>query len=86
MNIVRINVSTTALKTLSDIDELSLTRASLIPLGNDRWRISGYATDAAIEAVRGLGAEVEVLFTADQRLAHLDRVAEQARATDAEEA
>ena len=86
MNIVRISTSTAVLKTLWDIDDLSLTRASLAPLGTDRWRISGYATDAAIEAVRGRGAEVDVLFPADERLAQLDRIAQQARESDEEEA
>ena len=84
MNLVRISASAAVLRELPEIADLELRRSSVVPLEDDRYQISAYASDEAIEQARARGAEVAVLYTARERMEHLERQARQARAAAAD--
>jgi hypothetical protein len=76
VNLVRITGNTVAIGSLEAVDGLELVRASVAPLGPDQWEISGYATDVAIPAIEGLGAEVKVIQSDSDAQAENDLVAQ----------
>jgi hypothetical protein len=54
------------------IDGMEVMIHSAAQLPGDRWRVEAYPTQAAIAAVRALGATVTVIRTEDEVTAQLD--------------
>jgi hypothetical protein len=63
VSLIQIQGSPDVLRGLYDIEGLKIVRRSVKQHADTSWTVGGYATEAAIEAVRARGADVEVLAT-----------------------
>jgi hypothetical protein len=54
------------MRRLSEVEGLELERTSATRLEGDTWRVSGYATDEALEELRGRGLSIELVVDAEQ--------------------
>lgn len=68
MGLIQLEGSAEVLRGLSDIEGLTLMRATIEQRGEDLWRVGGYATDEAVETLRARGASVQVVMTTDEML------------------
>ena len=59
MQLVRIAGPTELMRRLGDVDGLQFERTSARRLDDDRWQVSGYASDEALATLRERGLEVE---------------------------
>ena len=66
MQLVRIAGPTEPMRRLGDIDGLDFERTSARRLGEDRWQVSGYATDEAVAALRERGLEIEAVVEREE--------------------
>lgn len=66
MQLIRIAGPTEPMRRLAEVDGLDFERTSARRLGDDRWQVSGYATDGALEALRERGLEVEAVVEPEQ--------------------
>jgi len=66
MQLVRIAGPTDAMRRLGEIDGLDFERTSATRLDEETWQVAGYATEAALEELRGRGLRVEVVVDAEQ--------------------
>jgi hypothetical protein len=72
------------MRRLAEVDGLDFERTSARRLGDDRWQVSGYATEEAVAALRERGLDVETVVEPEaldeQRRALFSRLeADQAR-------
>jgi len=49
------------MRRLGEVDGLNFERTSARRLDDDRWQVSGYATDEALAALRERGLEIEAV-------------------------
>ncbi len=87
--LIRIAGPTEPMRRLGEVDGLDFERTSARRLGDDRWQVSGYATDAAIAELQAGGLEVEAVIGGDELTAQRDVLfskldADRARETQAE--
>jgi hypothetical protein len=66
MGLIQLEGSAAVLRGLSDIEGLTLMRATIEQLDEDLWRIGGYASDQAAETLRARGASVRVVMRTDE--------------------
>lgn len=59
MQLVRIAGPTEPMRRLGSVAGLDVERTSARRLGDDRWQVSGYASEAALATLRERGLEVE---------------------------
>ena len=59
MQLIRIAGPTSAMRRLAEVDGLDFERTSARQIEDDRWQVSGYATDDALVALRERGLDVE---------------------------
>lgn len=59
MQLVRIAGPTEPMRRLGDVAGLQFERTSARRLDDDRWQVSGYASDEALATLRERGLEVE---------------------------
>ena len=60
--LIRIAGPTEPMRRLAEVDGLDFERASARRLGDERWQVSGYATDDALATLRERGLEVEAII------------------------
>lgn len=66
MQLVRISGPTEPMRRLGEVAGLDFERTSARRLDDDRWQVSGYATEEALTTLRERGLEVEsVVETAE---------------------
>lgn len=65
MQLIRIAGPTEPMRRLAEVDGLDFERASARRLDDDRWQVSGYATDEAIAGLRDRGLQVEAVVDSD---------------------
>ncbi len=73
-SLIEIEGDADALKAARATDGLTIDDHGQRPLGANRYRVSGRATDAAIAALRARGLTVRVIQTAEELRRHLDRL------------
>ena len=66
MQLIRIAGPTEPMRRLAAVDGLQFERSSARRLDDDRWQVSGYATDDAIAYLRDSGLEVDAVVDADE--------------------
>ena len=66
MQLVRIAGPAEPMRRLSEVAGLEFERTSATKLEGDTWRVSGYATDEALEELRGRGLSVELVVESAQ--------------------
>jgi len=66
MQLVRIAGPTEQMRLLGEVGGLDFERTSAIRLKDDTWRVSGYATDEALEDLRGRGLSIELVVESEQ--------------------
>jgi len=66
MQLVRIAGSTIQMRRLGDVEGLHFERTSASRLDDDTWQVSGYATDGALEELRGRGLKAELVVASDE--------------------
>lgn len=66
MQLIRIAGPTEPMRRLAAVDGLQFERSSARRLDDDRWQVSGYATDDAIAYLRDSGLAVEAVVDADE--------------------
>ena len=66
MQLIRIAGPTAPMRRLADVDGLDFERTSARRLGDDRWQVSGYATDAALATLRERGLDVEAVVETEE--------------------
>jgi hypothetical protein len=66
MQLVRIAGPTEQMRRLGEVAGLHFERTSATRLQDDAWRVSGYASDEALEELRGRGLSIELVVEADQ--------------------
>jgi hypothetical protein len=66
MQLIRIAGPTEPMRRLADVDGLDFERTSARRLGDDRWQVSGYATDEALATLRERGLDVEAVVAAEE--------------------
>jgi hypothetical protein len=66
VQLVRITGPTEPMRRLGDVDGLDFERTSARRLGEDRWQVSGYASDAALAALRERGLEIEAVVEREE--------------------
>ena len=59
LQLVRIAGPTEPMRRLGEVDGLDFERTSARRLDEDRWQVSGYASDEALATLRERGLEVE---------------------------
>ena len=84
MQLIRIAGPTEPMRRLAEIEGLDFERTSARRLDDDRWQVSGYATDDALAALRERGLDIDTVVEAEaleqQRQVLFTRLeAEQAR-------
>jgi hypothetical protein len=84
VQLIRIAGPTKPMRRLAEVDGLDFERTSARRLGEDRWQVSGYATEEAVAALRERGLDVETVVEPEaldeQRRALFSRLeADQAR-------
>jgi hypothetical protein len=72
------------MRRLAEVEGLSFERTSARRLDDDRWQVSGYATDDAVAALRERGLEIEAVVEPEaldeqQRVLFSQLEADQAR-------
>lgn len=65
MQLVRIAGPTEPMRRLGEIAGLDFERTSARRLDEDRWQVSGYASDDALATLRERGLEVEAVVERD---------------------
>ncbi|HEV2776311.1 MAG TPA: hypothetical protein VGV90_12025 [Solirubrobacteraceae bacterium] len=65
MQLVRIAGPTEPMRRLGEIAGLDFERTSARRLDEDRWQVSGYASDEALSTLRERGLEVEAVVERD---------------------
>lgn len=95
MQLVRIAGPAQPMRRLAEVEGLDFERTSARRLGDDRWQVSGYATDEALAALRERGLEVEPVvepetLAQERRVLfeqlEVEQARDAARARDAEQA
>jgi len=66
MQLVRIAGPTEEMRRIGDVDGLHFERSSANRLDDDTWQVAGYATDEALEELRGRGLSTELVVPADK--------------------
>lgn len=66
MHLIRISGRTEPMRLLGEVEGLDFERASATRLHDDRWRVSGYATDAALKELEERGLSVEPVAGNDE--------------------
>ena len=66
MQLVRIAGPTEEMRRIGDVDGLHFERTSANRLDDDTWQVAGYATDEALEELRGRGLSTELVVPADK--------------------
>lgn len=61
MQLIRIAGPTEPMRRLGDVAGLQFERTSARRLDDDRWQVSGYASDDALATLRERGLEVEAV-------------------------
>lgn len=61
MQLIRIAGPTEPMRLLGQIEGLDFERTSATRLDDDRWQVSGYATDAALAEIQARGLSVEAV-------------------------
>ncbi len=84
VQLIRIAGPTAPMRRLSEVEGLHFERTSARRVGDDRWQVSGYASDDALATLRERGLEIEAVVESEeldeQRKALYSRLeAEQAR-------
>lgn len=59
MQLVRIAGPTEPMRRLGEVAGLDFERTSARRIGEDRWQVSGYASDDALSTLRERGLEIE---------------------------
>jgi len=54
------------MRRLGEVDGLDFERTSATRLDEDTWQVAGYATEAALEELRGRGLRIEVVVEAEK--------------------
>lgn len=89
MQLIRIAGPSEPLRRLARVDGLDIKRSSARRLDDERWEVSGYATDEALAVLREQAVDVEVVLAPDaleeQRQILFERV-QAAQALDADQA
>lgn|GEM_PF-2927860 len=65
MQLIRIAGPTEPMRRLAEVGGLNFERTSARRLDDDRWQVSGYATDDAVAALRERGLDVEAIVEAE---------------------
>ena len=89
MHLIRITGPTEPMRRLGEVAGLDFERTSARRLADDRWQVSGYASDEALATLGERGLEVEAVVESDelaeQRSAMFTKLdAEHAREAQAE--
>ncbi len=64
--LIRIAGPTDPMRRLAEVDGLDFERSSARRLDDDRWQVSGYATDEAVAYLQASGLEVEAVVDSDE--------------------
>jgi hypothetical protein len=87
MQLVRVAGPADAMRRLGDVEGLDFERTSARRLDDERWQVSGYATDDALAELATRGLSVEPVVEADELEAQRrDLYREIQRAPDEDEA
>lgn len=65
VQLIRIAGPTEPMRRLGEVRGLDFERTSARRLKDDRWQVSGYATDEALATLRERGLDVEAMVEAD---------------------
>jgi hypothetical protein len=66
VQLVRITGPTEPMRRLGEVAGLNVERTSARRLGDDRWQVSGYATDDALAALGERGLQVEAVVEREE--------------------
>ena len=66
MQLVRIAGPTEEMRRIGDVEGLHFERTSATKLGDDTWQVAGYASDEALEELRGRGLRTELVVAAER--------------------
>ncbi len=66
MQLVRISGPTIEMRRLAEVAGLDFERTSASRLDDDTWQVAGYATDEALEELRGRGLQTELVVPSDK--------------------
>ncbi len=66
MQLIRISGPTEPMRRLGEVDGLDFERTSARRLDEDRWQVSGYASDDALAALDERGLDVELVLAAEE--------------------
>jgi len=61
VQLIRIAGPTEPMRRLAEVEGLDFERTSARRTGDDRWQVSGYATDGALVTLRERGLDVEAV-------------------------
>lgn len=70
--LIRIAGPTDPMRRLAEVDGLDFERSSARRLDDDRWQVSGYATDEAVAYLQASGLQVEAVVDTDELAAQRD--------------
>jgi hypothetical protein len=84
VQLIRIAGPAEPMRRLAEVDGLTFERTSARRLADDRWQVSGYATDEALATLRERGLDVEAVvgrgdLDEQRRVLFTKLAAEQAR-------
>jgi len=65
MQLIRIVGPTEPMRRLAQVDGLDFERSSARRVDDERWQVSGYATDEALATLRERGLEVEAVVDSE---------------------
>jgi murein tripeptide amidase MpaA len=74
MQLVRIAGSTAQMRRLGEVEDLQFQPASAVRLDDDRWEVSGYASDEVLAEIGSRGLSTEVIADAGQVAGERDDV------------
>ena len=74
MQLVRISGPTADMRRLAEVEGLQFQPASATRLDDDRWQVSGYATDEELTELEGRGLAIEIVEAAEQVAGQRDTV------------
>ena len=66
MQLIRIAGATEPMRRLGEVPGLDFERTSARRLDDDRWQVSGYASDEALATLRERGLDVEAVVERDE--------------------
>ena len=66
MQLIRIAGPTEPMRRLGDVEGLQFERTSARRLDDDRWQVSGYASDEALATLRERGLDVEAVVEREE--------------------